>query len=51
MTIIFLVPTVATVGAYGASLETFLAALHATDVQLVLDVRQRLGVRGREYDS
>src|SRR5882757_9049320 len=41
--------TVATVGVYGASLETFLAALAKGDVGLVLDVRQRRGVRGREY--
>lgn len=41
--------TVATIGVYGASLETFLAALKRADVGLVLDVRQRRGVRGREY--
>jgi uncharacterized protein (DUF488 family) len=41
--------TVATVGVYGASLESFLAALAEADVGLVLDVRQRRGVRGREY--
>jgi uncharacterized protein (DUF488 family) len=41
--------TVATIGVYGASLETFLAALAEADVGLVLDVRQRRGVRGREY--
>jgi uncharacterized protein (DUF488 family) len=39
----------ATIGVYGASLETFLRALHDADVQLVIDVRQRRGVRGREY--
>lgn len=42
-------PTVATIGVYGASLETFLAALAAADVKLLIDVRQRRGVRGREY--
>lgn|SRR6185437_14532388 len=42
-------PTVATIGVYGASLETFLAALAGADVTLLLDVRQRRGVRGREY--
>ncbi len=42
-------PSVATIGVYGASLETFLAALAAADVTLLLDVRQRRGVRGREY--
>lgn len=41
--------TVATIGAYEASLEAFLRALHDNDVQLVIDVRQRRGVRGREY--
>jgi uncharacterized protein (DUF488 family) len=41
--------TIATIGVYGASLETFLAALAEADVGLVLDVRQRRGVRGREY--
>ena len=40
---------VATVGVYGADLESFLSALRAADVALVLDVRQRRGVRGREY--
>jgi uncharacterized protein (DUF488 family) len=42
-------PTVATIGVYGASLDTFLAALAGADVRLLLDVRQRRGVRGREY--
>lgn len=42
-------PTVATVGIYDASLESFLAALAEANVGLVLDVRQRRGVRGREY--
>jgi uncharacterized protein (DUF488 family) len=39
----------ATVGVYGASLDSFLRALHEGDVKLVIDVRQRRGVRGREY--
>jgi uncharacterized protein (DUF488 family) len=43
------VRTVATVGVYEASLERFLAALHTENVALVMDVRQRRGVRGREY--
>jgi uncharacterized protein (DUF488 family) len=43
------VRAVATVGVYEASLESFLAALHAANVGLVIDVRQRRGVRGREY--
>ena len=42
-------PTVATIGVYGASRETFLAALRGAGVGLLLDVRQRRGVRGREY--
>lgn len=40
---------IVTIGVYGWTLESFLAALHATDVRLVLDVRQRRGVRGSEY--
>lgn len=38
-----------TIGVYGWTLETFLAALHAADVRQVLDVRQRRGVRGDDY--
>jgi uncharacterized protein (DUF488 family) len=38
-----------TIGVYGWTLESFLAALRAADVRLVLDVRQRRGVRGSEY--
>jgi uncharacterized protein (DUF488 family) len=43
------VPEVVTVGVYGATLERFLAALREADVCLLLDVRQRRGVRGSEY--
>jgi uncharacterized protein (DUF488 family) len=39
----------ATIGVYGADLEHFLAALREAGVNLVLDVRQRRGVRGAEY--
>ncbi len=39
----------ATIGVYGFTLNGFLAALEAADVVLVLDVRQRRGVRGPEY--
>jgi uncharacterized protein (DUF488 family) len=39
----------ATIGVYGWDVSSFLAALRAADVGLVLDVRQRRGVRGREY--
>jgi uncharacterized protein (DUF488 family) len=41
--------TIATIGVYGWTLERFLAALGTADVRLVLDVRQRRGVRGAEY--
>ena len=40
---------IATIGVYGWTLETFLTALRAADVQVVVDVRQRRGVRGPEY--
>ena len=40
---------IASVGVYDANLEGFLAALDAADAALLLDVRQRRGVRGREY--
>ncbi|HVD86240.1 MAG TPA: DUF488 domain-containing protein [Solirubrobacterales bacterium] len=43
------VPTVRTIGVYGFERETFLAALAAAGVDLLLDVRQRRGVRGSEY--
>jgi uncharacterized protein (DUF488 family) len=40
---------IATVGIYGWTLESFLAALRAAKVPVILDVRQRRGVRGPEY--
>jgi uncharacterized protein (DUF488 family) len=43
------VRTVATIGVYGWTLNGFLEALRTADVALVVDVRQRRGVRGREY--
>jgi uncharacterized protein (DUF488 family) len=43
------VPRLATIGVYGFTLDTFLAALAEGDVRLVVDVRQRRGVRGAEY--
>jgi uncharacterized protein (DUF488 family) len=46
---IILTVRVATVGVYGFEAESFLAALRAAGVTLVLDVRQRRGVRGTEY--
>jgi uncharacterized protein (DUF488 family) len=43
------VRTVATIGVYGFAVETFLDRLREADVGLLLDVRQRRGVRGSEY--
>jgi uncharacterized protein (DUF488 family) len=40
---------IATIGVYGASLATFLAVLRDADVGLLVDVRQRRGVRGSQY--
>ena len=39
----------ATIGVYGFTAEAFHEALGAADVRVLLDVRQRRGVRGREY--
>jgi uncharacterized protein (DUF488 family) len=38
-----------TIGVYGFTGESFLVALRAADVRVLLDVRQRRGVRGAEY--
>jgi uncharacterized protein (DUF488 family) len=43
------VPTLRTIGVYGFGRESFLAALSGAGVDLLLDVRQRRGVRGSEY--
>jgi uncharacterized protein (DUF488 family) len=43
------VKRVATIGVYGWTLDEWLAALEDAGVVLVVDVRQRRGVRGREY--
>jgi uncharacterized protein (DUF488 family) len=43
------VPTVATIGVYDFTAELFLRRLREADVGQLLDVRQRRGVRGREY--
>jgi hypothetical protein len=43
------VRAVATIGVYGWTLGRFLEALQDADVGLLVDVRQRRGVRGREY--
>ena len=42
-------PAVATIGVYGFSESTFVGTLWRAGVRHVLDVRQRRGVRGREY--
>jgi uncharacterized protein (DUF488 family) len=43
------VPTVATIGVYGFTARLFLDRLRQADVGLLMDVRQRRGVRGTEY--
>jgi uncharacterized protein (DUF488 family) len=40
---------VVTIGVYGFDLPDFLGALHAANVGLLADVRQRRGVRGSRY--
>ena len=42
-------PAVATIGVYGFTLDGFLDALRGADVRLLVDVRQRRGVRGSRY--
>ncbi len=39
----------ATIGVYGFTLDEFLSALREADVRLLIDVRQRRGVRGPQY--
>ena len=43
------VPRVVTIGVYGFDGESFLERLRQANVRLLLDVRQRRGVRGPEY--
>jgi len=43
------VPTIATIGVYGFDRDSFLATLAGAGIELLLDVRQRRGVRGSEY--
>jgi uncharacterized protein (DUF488 family) len=43
------VQEVATIGVYGFTAAAFMDALRAADVRMLLDVRQRRGVRGSEY--
>jgi uncharacterized protein (DUF488 family) len=38
-----------TIGVYDWTLDVFLAAMRRSNVQLLLDVRQRRGVRGSQY--
>ena len=40
---------IATIGVYGFDRDTFLETLRQAEVNLVLDVRQRRGVRGAQY--
>ena len=42
-------PRIATIGVYGFTEATFLTALRRNDVRMLLDVRERRGVRGSEY--
>ena len=42
-------PRVATIGVYGSGGDAFMSALRHADVRLLVDVRQRRGVRGSEY--
>jgi uncharacterized protein (DUF488 family) len=42
-------PTIATIGVYCFDAETFVATLRAADVTLLVDVRQRRGVRGPRF--
>ncbi len=40
---------IATIGVYGFDRDSFLAALRGAGVEVLIDVRQRRGVRGPEY--
>ena len=42
-------PCIATIGVYGFDLPGFLETLGSAEIDLVLDVRQRRGVRGPQY--
>ncbi|MDX6609391.1 MAG: hypothetical protein QOF85_1316 [Solirubrobacterales bacterium] len=42
-------PSIVTIGVYGFDIESFLDTLEQAGVEIVLDVRQRRGVRGPEY--
>lgn len=45
----YLMPTIMTIGVYGFDIAAFLERLRDANVHLLLDVRQRRGVRGPEY--
>jgi uncharacterized protein (DUF488 family) len=49
LTIIHRVTVLVTIGVYDWTLDEFLAALGRADARLLLDVRQRRGVRGSQY--
>jgi uncharacterized protein (DUF488 family) len=42
-------PRIVTIGVYGFDAESFVRRLRHADVRLLLDVRQRRGVRGPDY--
>jgi uncharacterized protein (DUF488 family) len=42
-------PRLATIGVYGFTVDEFLRTLREADVRLLIDVRQRRGVRGPQY--
>jgi uncharacterized protein (DUF488 family) len=42
-------PTIATIGVYCFTAETFIQTLRDADVRLLVDVRQRRGVRGSQF--
>ncbi|MFN8163313.1 MAG: DUF488 domain-containing protein [Solirubrobacterales bacterium] len=42
-------PGIATIGIYGFDLSAFLDVLDSAEVEVVIDVRQRRGVRGSRY--
>jgi len=46
---VFPVRSLATIGVYGFNGESFVRRLQLADVRMLLDVRQRRGVRGAEY--
>lgn len=43
------VETILTIGGYGHTKESFLSSLLGNDVDVLVDIRQRRGMRGRKY--